>query len=481
MMKITRRSFLKQAAAASAAFPLFTIAGTKSSGRVLGANDVIRVGVAGIHGQGNAHIDQYLGFKNVQVTHLIDPDRSLFESRSQKIREKGGNTPKCFQDIREALEDKDLDVVSIAAPNHWHSLMTIWACQAGKDVYVEKPLSHNIAEGRRAVEVARKYGCIVQHGTQQRSSEWRANEIAAVQSGKYGRLRVSKGYCCKPRWSIGRKPPGPPPSDLAFDLWLGPARAQPYHGNLVHYNWHWFWDFGNGDIGNQGVHEIDVARWAIKGATLPTKVWSLGGRFAYEDQGQVPNTQMAVYEYGDVLLVFEVRGLVDKHPDFKFKVLNEYYTTEGMIADRKFYPRNGGKPEPLAEFPVKVTPGGAWGSFLQAVRSRNVEDLNADIEHGHYSAALCHLANISYRLGEQVSFDQKARALSEDPEVAQTFENVRANLEAVGVNLARTKYQLGRVLKFDPKREHFVGEGASKANALLTRNYRKPYVVPKIV
>jgi predicted dehydrogenase len=476
-----RRHFLKQAATASAALPLFTIAGTKSSGRVLGANDVIRVGIAGINGQGNAHIDQYLEQKNVQVTHLIDPDRRLFESRSQKIREKGNNTPKCFQDIREALEDKELDVISIAAPNHWHSLLTIWACQAGKDVYVEKPLSHNIWEGRRAVEAARKFGRMVQHGTQQRSNKGRANEIAAVQSGKYGRLRVSKGYCCKPRWSIGNKPTEPPPSDLAFDIWLGPAPAQPYHGNLVHYNWHWFWDFGNGDIGNQGVHELDVARWAIRDATLPTKVWSLGGRFAYEDQGQVPNTQMAVYEYGDVLLVFEVRGLVDKHPDFKFKVLNEYYTTDGMITDGKFHPRNGGAPEPLPQFDVKVTPGGAWGSFLQAVRSRNLADLNADVEHGHYSAALCHLANISYRLGEKVSFDQKSRALSENPEVAQTFENMRANLEAVGVKTADTKYQLGRTLAFDPKAERFTGDGIETANALLTRNYRPPFVVPEKV
>jgi predicted dehydrogenase len=478
---ITRRKFLKQTAAAGALFPLFTIAGTKSSGRVLGANDVIRVGVAGIHGQGNAHIDQYLEFKNVQVTHLIDPDRSLFESRSQKIREKGGNVPKCFQDIRQALEDPELDAISIAAPNHWHSLLTIWSCQAGKDVYVEKPLSHNLWEGRRAVEAARKYGRMVQHGTQQRSSERRANEIAAVQSGKYGKLRVSKGYCCKPRWSIGRKPPEPAPADLAFDLWLGPAPAQPYHANLVHYNWHWFWDFGNGDIGNQGVHELDVARWAIQGATLPSKVWSLGGRFAYEDQGQVPNTQMAVYEYGDVLLVFEVRGLVDHHPDFKFKVLNEYYTSEGMIADGKFFPRRGGTPELLPKFDVKVTPGGAWGSFLHAVRSRKVEDLNADVEHGHYSAGLCHLANISYRLGEAVSFDQKARALSENAEVAQTFENLRANLEAVGVELAETRYQRGRTLRFDPQHEQFVGEGAKAANALLTRHYRKPYVVPNKV
>ena len=478
---ITRRRFLKQTAAASTVFPLFTIAGTKSSGRVLGANDVIRVGVAGIHGQGNAHIDQYLEQKNVQVTHLIDPDRSLHESRSQKIREKGGNTPKCFQDIREALEDKEFDVISIAAPNHWHSLLTIWSCQAGKDVYVEKPLSHNIWEGRKAVEAARKYNRMVQHGTQQRSGKIRSNDIAAVHSGKYGQLRVAKGYCCKPRWSIGRKPTGTPPQDLAFDLWLGPAPAQPYHGNLVHYNWHWFWDFGNGDIGNQGVHELDVARWGIKGATLPTQVWSLGGRFAYEDQGQAPNTLMAVYEYGDVHLLFEVRGLVDKHPDFKFKVLNEFYTTDGMISDGKFYPRNGGTPEPLPQFGAKVTPGGAWGSFLQAVRTRKVEDLNADVEHGHYSSALCHLANISYRLGEKVAFDAKTRPLSDNPEIKQTFETMRANLGAVGVNLMETKYQRGRVLKFDPKRERFAGEYAEPANAFLTRDYRAPFVVPEHV
>ena len=353
MKNISRRGFLGTAAAAGATFPLFTIAGTKASGRVLGANDAIRVGVAGIHGQGNAHIDQYLGLKNVQVTYLIDPDRSLFESRGKKIRDQGGNEPTCVQDVRKALDDKNLDAISIAAPNHWHSLLAIWSMQAGKDVYVEKPMSHVVSEGRRCMEAARKYGRMLQHGTQQRSDARRASEIAAVQSGKYGKLLVSKGYCCKPRWSIGHKEITRPPAELDFNLWLGPAAEQPYHGNLVHYNWHWFWDFGNGDIGNQGIHEMDVARWAIPGATLPTKVWSLGGRFAEGDQGQTPNMQMAVMEFGDVLLVFEVRGLVDKPKEkdfpFKFKVLNEYYTTEGRIENGQFYPRSGGKPEPLAE------------------------------------------------------------------------------------------------------------------------------------
>jgi predicted dehydrogenase len=478
MSRLTRRSFLKRSLAAAATI---TIAGTKSSGRVLGANDVIRVGVAGIHGQGNGHIQQYLGLKGVQITYLIDPDSSLFESRGAPIKQKWGQAPKCVQDIRKALEDKELDAVSIATPNHWHSLITIWACQAGKDVYVEKPLSHNIVEGRRCVEAARKYGRIVQHGTQQRSSESRANEIAAVHSGKYGKLRVSKGYCCKPRWSIGRKDKAQPPDALDFNLWLGPAPEQPYHGNLVHYNWHWFWDFGNGDIGNQGIHEIDVARWAIKGAMLPSKVWSLGGRLAYEDQGQTPNMQMAVCEYGDTLLVFEVRGLVDKNKDFPFKVLNEYYTDEGMITGGKFFPRKGGEPEKLASFDVKVTPGGAWGSFLHAVRSRKVEDCNADVEIGHTSCAVMHAANISYRLGEPAPFNAKTKKLGDNREVVETFTNLQENLKGVGVRLEETTYQLGQTLTFDPKTERFTGDGTDKANAFLTSRYRAPFVVPEKV
>jgi predicted dehydrogenase len=359
--------------------------------------------------------------------------------------------------------------------------MTIWACQAGKDVYVEKPLSHNIPEGRRCVEAARRYHRIVQHGTQQRSSAGRANEIAAVHSGRYGKLLVSKGYCCKPRWSIGRKDTAEPPADLDFNLWLGPAAKQPYHGNLVHYNWHWFWDFGNGDIGNQGIHEMDVARWAIKGATLPTKVWSLGGRFAYKDQGQTPYMQMAVFEFSDALLVFEVRGLVDRPKDspFKFKVSNEYYTTEGMITNGKFYPRGGGTPEKLAPFEVKVTPGGAWGSFLHAVRSRKVADCNADVELGHLSCVLVHAANISYRLGETVPFHARSQKLGDNQEVVETFHHLTNNLQGVGVRLEETSYQLGRTLTLDPQRERFVGAGAEQANAFLTRSYRKPFVVPE--
>jgi predicted dehydrogenase len=481
MTTMNRRRFLKAAAAAGTAFPLVTLSGTKSSGQVIGANDAIRIGVAGINGRGFGHINELLGLKGVRITYLIDPDQRLFASRVKPIAARSGQEPSCVQDIRKALDDKNLDALTIATPNHWHSLMTVWACQAGKDVYVEKPLSHNVSEGRRCLEAARRYNRMVQHGTQQRSSASRANEIAAVQSGKYGKLLVSKGYCCKPRWSIGHKPTGKPPENVAFDLWLGPAPDQPYHGNLVHYNWHWFWDFGNGDIGNQGVHEFDVARWAIKGATLPTKVWGLGGRFAYEDQGQTPNTQMSVMTFGDVLLVFEVRGLVGKSKEFPNVVKNEYYTTEGRIANGQFFKKGSDKGEPLGRFDVAVTQGGPFGSWVQAIRSRKVEALNADVEHGHYSSALCHLANISYRLGEKAPYDAASQKLGDNREVVETFKNLQENLTGVGVPLDGRTYTVGRTLTFDPQSERFTGEGAGPANALLTRAYRKPFVMPEKV
>ena len=485
MTQVTRRTFLKSTAATSATFGLFTIAGTKASGRVIGANERIRVGVAGIRGRGQSHINAFakeLKGENTEVTYLIDPDTRLFADRSSAVTSLGGNTPKCVKDIREALEDKNVDVITVATCNHWHSLITIWACQAGKDVYVEKPISHNVFEGRKCVEAATKYGRVVQHGTQQRSSVERAREIAAVQSGKYGKLVVSKGYCCKPRWSIGSKPLEAPPAELDFNIWLGPAPKQEYHANLVPYNWHWFWDTGNGDIGNQGVHEMDVARWAIKDATLPKQVWSLGGRFGFEDQGQTPNTQMAVFDYGDALLVFEVRGLVGEKNGQPPKVANEYYTTEGVIRDSRFYRHGaGGEGEKVEGPEVDVTPGGTFGAFVRAVRSRKPQDNNASAEVAHCSAALCHLGNISYRLGEQVSFDRAMSSLGDSKQVVETFNNLAENLKATDLKLADTKYTLGKTLAFDAKAEQFTGAGAEAANPLLSRPYREPFVVPSSV
>jgi len=481
MSKRTRRTFLKQSALAIGAGGAFTIAGTKSSARVLGANDRVRIGIAGLNGRGSSHVGEFGGMKDVEIAYLIDPDTRTYAARLKQVASLSGDTPTTVQDVREALDDKNLDAISVATPNHWHSLMTIWGCRAGKDVYVEKPCSHNIHEGRIAVETARHYNRIVQHGTQQRSNLARAKEIAAVQSGEYGKLLVSKGYCAKPRWSIDFQKPENPPAELDFNLWLGPAPKQPFHRNLVHYNWHWFWDTGNGDIGNQGVHEMDVARWAIKGATLPRRVWSLGGRYGYEDQGQTPNTQMTVFDYGETLMIFEVRGLVDdkgtlsKDPR---KVTNEYYCEAGMIHESKFYPKEGGKPQPLIDAGGHVGDGGNFGNFISAVRSRRSEDLNADILVGHYSAAHCHLANISYRLGAEEKFAKAKKKVGDDNEfVAATFDALRKNLtKGVGLKLKDLRCQVGPTLDFDAETERFVGN--DRANAMLTRAYREPFVVP---
>jgi len=482
MSRQTRRAFLQKSAAAGLGLAAgLTIAGTKASGQVVGANDVIRVGVAGIHGRGTSHIDSFAAMKGVQVTYLIDPDSTLFDARSESVKKRGGNTPKCVQDVRKALEDKELDVVSVATCNHWHSLITIWACQAGKDVYVEKPCSHNVFEGRKCVEAARKYKRIVQHGTQQRSSGGRANEMAAIHAGKYGKLLVAKGYCCKPRWSIGFKEIQQPPKTLDFNLWLGPAPMQPYHANLVHYNWHWFWDTGNGDMGNQGVHEMDVARWGIKNGALPKRVWGLGGRWVdgkdHKDQGQTPNMELCVYDFGETLLVFETRGLVGKQKDYPFKVGVDFFTTDGVVRGGKFFPNKNGKEYDVEVKPAKVTDGGPFGSFIQCVRSRKVEEVNGEIEEAHYSAALCHLGNIAYRLGKQVPFSQKPDWLELHPEVAASFETIQGNLKAtLDLDLGKETYQLGPELKFDAKSEKFVD--SPEADKLLTRDYREPFIVP---
>lgn len=487
MRRFSRRRFVQAAAAASAAFPLFTIGGTKASGKVIGANDTIRVGVAGINGRGGSHISAFTEMEKVEVSYLIDPDSSLFDSRSKAVEQRGGSRPKCVQDIREALEDKSLDAVTVATTNHWHSLITIWACQAGKDVYVEKPISHNVFEGRKCVEAAKKYGRVVQHGTQSRSDNSWAKTIAAVHSGKYGKLLVSKGEASKNRWSIGFKAIETPPSTFDFNIWLGPAQEQAFHRNLHPYNWHWFWDFGNGDIGNQGVHQMDIARWGIKDSTLPTKVYSLGGRFLPDgpDQGEVPNQQLAVLEYGPVTLLFEVRGLTGdkKYPNWPNVVTNSFYTTEGVIKQGgTFEPNGGGKAQKVeVDGDVSVAPGGAFGSFINAMRTRKPEDNNCDAETAHLSSALIHLANISYRLGQAGTYDKARSSIGDNKEIVATLERIRDNTKAVGVPIDKTTYTVGPALTFDPATEKFTGDHAETANKLLTREYRAPFVVPENV
>jgi predicted dehydrogenase len=480
---MNRRQFLGRSVAAAGAG--FAIGGTRSTGKVIGANDTIRVAVAGLNGRGSAHVGEYVKMPGVAIAYLVDPDTRTFDKRIRQIEAAGGRAPALVQDIRRALEDKNVDVVSIATPNHWHALMTIWACQAGKDVYVEKPCSHNVHEGRIAVEAARHYQRIVQHGTQSRSSKEWALAAALIESGKLGKLMVSRALCYKPRGSIGFKPNGSPPPEVDFNIWLGPAQQQPYHANLVHYNWHWFWDFGNGDIGNQGVHQMDIARWLIprangQPATYPKTVLSLGGRFGYEDQGQSANTQISVMDFGTTQLIFEVRGL--KTGDYRSeKVGNIAHLDDGTLVGRKFYPKGSDHAEPIEKLAsgleVKRGPGkGHFGNFIAAVRSRKAEELNADILEGHYSAALCHLANISYRIGSNVPFSMPMKAFGENTAAYETLARMEEHLKDNNVPLDRLNYRLGRNLTIDSGTESFVGD--AEANQLLTRSYRPPFVVP---
>ncbi|MDR1140146.1 MAG: Gfo/Idh/MocA family oxidoreductase [Planctomycetaceae bacterium] len=483
-MTLTRRSFVKKSMAVLGMASTFTISGTQSSGQVLGANERLRVGVVGVNGRGQSHIKEFGSMKDAEVTFLIDVDSKLHGPVAAKVERDYGNKPICVQDIRKALDDKNLDAISIATCNHTHSLFTIWACQAGKDVYVEKPCSHNIFEGRKCVEAAEKYKRIVQHGTQQRSSAQRFLNLAALKSGNYGTLKIAKGYCCKPRWSIGFKPEETPPETLNWDIWLGPAPLQPFHRNLVHYNWHWFWDTGCGDIGNQGVHEIDVCRWMTE-QTLPQSVIAFGERYVnepekgFKDQGQTPNQQLCLYDYGNVKLLFETRGLVKPKTDWEPIVEVELYTDQGMIRGSEFFPYKGGKEIMKLEAVYEKPEGSVFTNFVQCVRNRDRSQLRADISEAHFSAAHCHLGNISYRLGETASLDSIKSAFGNDPIVQRALSNVVKNTTDALPDLTDPQFILGQKLTFDPVKEKFVGNPA--ADELLTRNYRKPYLVPENV
>ena len=464
MKGITRRNFLKGSIAAGTAFA-FT---SSPYSKVRGANDAIRVAVAGIHGRGGSHISAFHSMEGVRVVALCDADRKVLEGRAGAFHKRNEKVD-TYVDIRKLLDDKSIDVVSIATTNHWHSLMTIWACQAGKDVYVEKPCSHNVFEGRQCVRAARKYKRIVQHGTQRRSGgHWRT--LRDIASGKRGKLLVVRGGKLNGRSSIGFKPVEEPPEHIDFDLWLGPAPKQPYHKNLVHYNWHWFWDFGNGDIGNRGVHAMDMCRWMIPNATLPKSVISIGGRFVWKDQAETPNLQLVVYDFGRTKLIYEVSNLKTKggRPG---TVFDDTVPVEPIEITSPPDVKN-----PTAE----RGPGGEiFKNFIACVCSRRSEDLDAHILEGHYSSALCHLPNISYRLGEQVSFAKKPKELGDDEDVDKSFQWFVETVKNNGVDIKKSTYCLGRKLRLDTKKEKFIGD--PEADKLLTREYRKPFVVPQQV
>lgn len=481
MLHQTRRHFLQTTSVGAASTLLL---GTRASGNIIGANERVRIAIAGLNGRGKSHISGWLGQENVEIAYIADPDERVRAGALKAIVEKsnGASNPKSVADIREAIEDPNVDAVSVATPNHWHSLITIWAAQAGKHVYVEKPMSHDIAEGRIAVEAQKKYGVVIQHGTQQRSSGGTAGLHEAIQSGKFGKLKVSYGYCCKPRGSIRHKAVGSPPTHLDWNLWQGPANLGEFHSNYVHYNWHWFWKTGNGDLNNQGTHQLDVARWALDtDVEHPSRVMAIGGRFQWDDQGETPNTMFGLAEYPNGQYVFfNVRNV--NYDGYKRQVENEYYFEDGgKIIGRKYFAKGSNVGERISVPSGKVTPGGNWKSFIAACRANDPGMANGDVYAAHYSCVLGHLMNNSYRLGEKVPFNAKAGRFGDNADAAKHFGRLHEIMkDGVGVPENDAEYTVGPWLAFDSKTERHIGDHAEEANALLQDENRRGFEIPTV-
>jgi len=428
MPPLDRRQFLKNSAALAASLAAFEASSTAARGadptpgdddsasrKKAGPNDAIRLAVIGVKGRGMEHIAGYSKLDDVRMTTVCDVDRSVIGPAMKAVAKRNGSEPKFVQDLRRVFDDKEIDAVSIATPNHWHALATIWACQAGKDVYVEKPVSHNVFEGRKAVDAARKYGRVVQTGTQCRSHQGIQDAIAFLRSGKLGQVYMAKGLCYKSRGSIGHKPDTAVPEGLDYDLWTGPAEIRPFNANKLHYNWHWIWNTGNGDLGNQGIHQMDLARWGLGKDEFPKAVQASGGRFGYKDDGETPNTELVSLEFDDSLLQFEVRGLAT-NDELGAKVGDLFYGTEGVLAITSYTTWQTYLGPKLEKGPGGTGSGDHFANFLAAVKARNPKLLAADIEEGHLSSAYCHLGNIAYRLGRKLQINPSTESFINDPE-----------------------------------------------------------------
>lgn len=481
MASLSRRGFLQTSSAAGASLVLM---GTRASGQIAGANDRVRIAVAGLNGRGQSHLAGWLDQPNVEIAYLIDPDKKVLANAMNALQSKLKENFKAqgIADVRQALEDKNLDAISVATPNHWHSLITIWAAQAGKHVYVEKPMSHDVGEGRIAVAAQEKYGVVIQHGTQSRSDAKIAGLHEAIQAGQFGKLKISYGYCCKRRGSIGFKPVSQPPADLDWNIWRGPAVIDEFHANYVHYNWHWFWKTGNGDLNNQGTHQLDIARWALdKDLTHPVRAMAIGGRFQWNDQGETPNTMMGIAEYANGQQVFFNVRNVD-YPKYENQVENEYYFEDGgKIIRGQYYAAGSKEGEPLNIKPGKVTPGGNWTAFIAACREGKPEMANGNVYDAHYGCVLGHLMNNSYRLGEKVPFNAKAGRFGDNKDAAEHFLKLHETMrDGVGVPEDGAEYTVGPWITFDAKTETHVGDFAAEANVLLKDPNRPGFEIPTL-
>jgi predicted dehydrogenase len=418
---MNRRHFLLGSAAAATAMRPHMMASP---------NDTIRIACVGVRSQGRSHLRAYNKMQNVEIASIVDIDESVLNARLGDVEKMGRKRPTGYTDLRKLLEDKSIDAISIATPNHNHTMQTVWACQAGKHVYVEKPCSHDMFEARQIVAAAKKYNRLVQHGTNSRSGGAR-DAVKQMREGVIGDIYLARGLCFKWRDTIGHKPVEPVPPGVHYDLWLGPAPLHEFTRNRFHYNWHWFWDYGNGDLGNQGIHQVDVCRWGL-GVTYPTKVSATGGHFMFDDDQETPNTLIASYEFDNhgrkVMMEFEVRHwITNKEAGLGQGDSNcvgaTFYGSKGYLtidAEEfgKYRTFLGKKQEPG---PAGDYIGDNWANFISAVRSGKHEDLNAPIEEGAISTTLVHLANISYRVGRTLHFDAESYSCIGDEEANRMF------------------------------------------------------------
>ena len=446
-----RREFIESSAKTAATLTVLGAAGStlaqgKTKGKAKSANDSLNVAVIGIRSRGMNHCEEWTQIPGVRVHTLCDVDENLFAERVAKVEQMQGVAPKTEVDLRRVFDNKEIDAVSIATVDHWHALATIWACQAGKHVYVEKPTSHNIWESRKMVEAARRYNRVVQAGMQNRSIQGVIEGSKFLHEGGLGDVYMAKGLCFKPRDTIGKKLDAPIPNGVHYDLWLGPAPYKPFNPNRFHYNWHWFWDYGCADLGNQGPHQLDIARWGLNKRVHPKKIKCVGGHYAFDDDQETPNQQFATYEYDDgKIMQFEVRGLYT-NDESEVKIGNLFFGSKGWMwlngpnwktfFGRKNEPGPSYDAKEAAADPMNLAGAGSsqhFINFVQAIKANNWMLCTADIEEGHMSSSLAHLANVSYRLGRELTFDSYT--------------------------------------------EQFVDDAL--ANEYLTRDYRFPYVIPE--
>ena len=450
-----------------------------------GPNDRLRVAVIGVNGQGRFHVGEWLANPDSELVAVCDCDPGAFVRLCEKQFTNGRRVPEFMTDVRRLLDRKDIDIVSIATPNHWHALMAIWAMQGGKDVYVEKPCSYTVEEGRVMTQWARKLGRICQMGVQSRSMTGMRQTIDFVKSGKLGPVRVAHALCYKRRKSIGLvETPAPVPPGMNFDLWAGPAPAVVPTRQKLHYDWHWDHVTGNGDLGNQNPHELDKARWGLGKQELPRRVVSLGGRLGYVDNGDVANSQVTLFQWDDALLISDVRGLEIKTPVTfglaagPLGVANIWWGTEGYAVAPSY---TAGVAFDYDGKELGKWSGGTYqahfANFVAAVKSRRHQDLHLDIEDGHLSSALAHLGNVSWTLGGPVEPGTRPTLAAVEKHVGQTFDSFAAHLRENEIDFQKTPLRLGRELSIDPRTERSTDP---EANGLFTRDYRPGYELPRV-